>query len=284
MPKPAPVPFEISSDEETSTRTPRRRRNTAPRRSKPEAIVISSDDEDGGRGPFRFRYVGSTEGRPPKDGRRSAVGNEGLINDDSEEIAMYEARLESYELEVAKLRQRKEELAETASQAAATRFRMEDEVLQLKAELGMEKTVTHDDCRLFQALADITSCDICSERMSKPVTLDCGHTFCQPCVSSWFRTIEEQHKDLYPQYDPTTAVPAPDAALLRHLIPLNRVLLTEIAEENPRPPYTCPICRKAVGRPVECFKLRAVVDAVADAATAQMKSGSKSSSGIGFDI
>ncbi|KAG6921747.1 tripartite motif-containing 10, partial [Chelydra serpentina] len=42
-----------------------------------------------------------------------------------------------------------------------------------------------------QGIQEETMCPICLEYLTDPVTMDCGHNFCQGCISNYCDTWEE---------------------------------------------------------------------------------------------
>lgn len=48
------------------------------------------------------------------------------------------------------------------------------------------KTDSNDQNSLFKILSDEFSCSCCLELLKRPVTLACGHSFCQLCLANWY--------------------------------------------------------------------------------------------------
>jgi len=143
---------------------------------------------------------------------------------------------------------------------------------QLKASIR-DKTKHMLDASLLE---DSISCEICTMKMWTPYILpECGHVFCQTCLSDWFSTTLGQHLTLHPNYILNPPLPQH----LRHLAiqarsnPNNPHLRSQLealvmqhrtVAQGPQPVYTCPICREQVkNKPVEDFALKSVVRTLA---------------------
>jgi Zinc finger, C3HC4 type (RING finger) len=102
-------------------------------------------------------------------------------------------------------------------------------------------------------------------RMCSPRRLsECGHVFCQGCLTSWFGSTRTQHVTSNPSY-----VPLPShlqRALRGPFLDRNAFLQANLfLTQHPPPNYTCPTCRMPVTRkPVEDFTLKKVVSWVAN--------------------
>lgn len=48
------------------------------------------------------------------------------------------------------------------------------------------KTDSNEQNSLFKILSDEFSCSCCLELLKRPVTLACGHSFCQLCLANWY--------------------------------------------------------------------------------------------------
>lgn len=102
---------------------------------------------------------------------------------------------------------------------------------------------------------------------------ECGHSFCEKCLVSWFSTTQAQHMSANPQLEGNRATLAGQLHAFVQMAPnLHaygphgqhhiRAILAELRRH--RPEYTCPSCRKEVlNRPVEDFRLKAVINHIA---------------------
>ncbi|TFJ97099.1 protein deglycase DJ-1 [Platysternon megacephalum] len=48
---------------------------------------------------------------------------------------------------------------------------------------------------LVQELQLAVTCSICTQYMEVPVTLDCGHNYCQACILRYWDRVEEEEED-----------------------------------------------------------------------------------------
>ncbi|KAA1472933.1 hypothetical protein DENSPDRAFT_839331 [Dentipellis sp. KUC8613] len=227
----------ISSDEEDSV-APKRRaapRNKNKTRAAKEIIDITSTPSD------KTSRKGESS-RSAAQAKAKADAKE--IARQKEALALYEKELERSKAEITKL---KNELASEKAKAKAS----SSGGLSIPAE----------------SLDDLTTCEICTCTMWKPATLpDCGHTFCQGCLTDWFSTILAQHLTSNPHYNPNHPPPHIGPDLLRALPQALHPYILNIMQNNSHPPYTCPTCRVAVrNRPVEAFALKNLVHTVAEA-------------------
>jgi len=127
-------------------------------------------------------------------------------------------------------------------------------------------------------LEDSLCCEICTTKMWTPYILpECGHVFCQGCLTDWFSTTLAQHMTDHPNYVLNPPLPQH----LRHLAiqarsnPNNHNLRLQIdtqitqyrtAAFGQSPVYTCPTCRKEIkNKPVEDFALKSIVRTLAGA-------------------
>lgn len=104
---------------------------------------------------------------------------------------------------------------------------------------------------------------------------ECGHVFCQTCLSDWFSTTLTQYMTSHPNYNQVLPVPYHLRPVFNqarnnpHLRPQFELLLAQYRAtqgDGEGPMYTCPTCREVVkNKPVEDFKLKGVVRIVADA-------------------
>ena len=82
--------------------------------------------------------------------------------------------------------------------------------------------------------------------------MDCGHSFCDRCVFTWFKTKLNDHIGNHGGYDARSFVPAPWILALkdRNLPWVARLTILARADEallrSSHPRYTCPSCRRHV--------------------------------------
>ncbi|KAH9842016.1 uncharacterized protein C8Q71DRAFT_690615, partial [Rhodofomes roseus] len=124
----------------------------------------------------------------------------------------------------------------------------------------------------FQNLAasmknDIT-CTICTQIISLPYVLSCGHTACRACLEGWFSELLVQHLERHPHADLPNMQPYYDAIRDPSLDETIReraiAEATMVLKFHPRPSYTCPICRQILKtKPTGEIALRSIVSSVA---------------------
>ncbi|PPQ76156.1 hypothetical protein CVT26_009216 [Gymnopilus dilepis] len=114
------------------------------------------------------------------------------------------------------------------------------------------------------------SCSICMTLMRDPLVLpECGHSFCDECLRTWFETIRRKFTQGHPSRDPLPGLSLASLKRLSALVKENarlahlRPAVKEIARfMQPRAEYTCPLCDSLVGtRPVINFQLKEAVEA-----------------------
>lgn len=125
--------------------------------------------------------------------------------------------------------------------------------------------------------------------ISPPSLPDCGHSFCQPCLQSWFSKTKTEFMATHPQNTPEQLANGAVLAQLIQTIAHNSQLVNERHAMNmfwhympPHPAYTCPTCREPVrSRPTEVFTLKSLVRTISAAAgeSSPQKKGSTSRKG-----
>ncbi|KAI0259034.1 hypothetical protein BC834DRAFT_665184 [Gloeopeniophorella convolvens] len=194
------------------TSTLARPRSRAPYVAPPasEIIVISSEDEDEPKPPPRRRSR-----KPARAARDPAVelseDTSGLKSDglDSETAHDVARRLRDVEKE---------------------RDRLQKDFARVTNALDQLKATNKES---LSAIDEAVCCEVCTHYMWSPYLLvNCGHTFCQECLSDWLSTTLAQHLQ----------------AGVRGL-----------------PAYTCPSCRHPVrAPPAQNYALKRVVRLVAE--------------------
>jgi hypothetical protein len=94
---------------------------------------------------------------------------------------------------------------------------------------------------------------------------ECGHVFCQECLSNWFNSARTQHLNAHPAHMP---LPVYFQNAVRNPVADPHTFLQAAMHlaQHPPPQYTCPTCRKVVTKkPVEDYTLKKVVSWVAGA-------------------
>ncbi|KAG5646823.1 hypothetical protein DXG03_002200 [Asterophora parasitica] len=172
------------------------------------------------------------------------------------------------------IRKLKEENTQCKADLAKTKGELRDvreEIVALKAK------PTNGKGKLdISQLEDNVNCEICTARMWSPFILpECGHTFCQSCLTDWFNTILAQFMTAHPHYnvnDPARNYLQQWQAMMLNgnVVHPNARAAAEYAQlmrRAPKPEYTCPTCREPVNNsPVEDYTLKALVRTVATAA------------------
>ncbi|KAH7912285.1 hypothetical protein BJ138DRAFT_1148781 [Hygrophoropsis aurantiaca] len=192
-----------------------------------------------------------------------------------------------YSLECQTVTQLKSKFEETTA-------KLKDEIDRLKPGGGGQKID-------ILKLDDHISCEVCANKMWSPYILpDCGHSFCETCLVDWFNTTLSQHMARHPAYNPRS--PTTDLTnlvqqmlTLAHgpLLPYAQAFLGAYYQLQPmggannesKPEYTCPVCRNQVKiKPVEDFKLKALVGEVASTCGEKVSHQKASQRGGPFDI
>ncbi|KAI0297876.1 hypothetical protein B0F90DRAFT_1736642 [Multifurca ochricompacta] len=172
-------------------------------------IVISSDEEDKPK---------SAPKRTSRKSRRSKPEEILEILDDKS--------LKREETETDNMQQRYRELEQE-------RDRLQRENRGLSSAVAQLKASTRQTTLSISALDDAICCEICTHTMWSPYFLtNCGHTFCQGCLTDWFNTTLSQQIQLSARASPA---------------------------------FTCPSCRHpARTPPVQNFSLKRIVRLVAE--------------------
>ncbi|TFY50541.1 hypothetical protein EVG20_g11459 [Dentipellis fragilis] len=243
--------------------------HSAPRILDSDVIIISSDEEDAvapkrraaprtssknkTRAQKEVIDITSTPSDKTRKGESSRSAAQAKAKADAKEIARQKEALALYEKE---LERSKAEITKLKSELAS-----EKEKAKGKATSSGGSSIPTD------SLDDLATCEICTCIMWKPATLpDCGHTFCQSCLTDWFSTILAQHLTAHPHYNPNHPPPRVGPELLNALPQALHPYILTVMQNNSHPPYTCPTCRVAVrNRPVEVFALKNLVHTVAEA-------------------
>jgi len=181
---------------------------SGPYKSSP--IIISSDEEED---PVP---VPKRSSRKP---RRSRPEGEVLEILDDTPVKQEEPETETLRRRCHELEQEREMLQKNNKHLSAT-------MSQLKAN-------TSQHTLSVSALDDSICCEVCTHTMWSPYLLaNCGHTFCQGCITDWFNTTLEHHR---------------------------------LSTARGPPPYTCPSCRIPVRLPpVQNFSLKRIVRLAAE--------------------
>ncbi|KAI0044643.1 hypothetical protein FA95DRAFT_1562025 [Auriscalpium vulgare] len=219
------------------------RKAKAPAASSSDVIVISSDEEDTkpaitarrkGKGKSRMLAAkASLEIIELSDSTRS-VSSAAPSSNDRSELRRVKDEAAKLRADVARLKQEN-----ARNKDLYNKYLLENEHLRSQKKLQAASVPV-------TLLEDVVCCEICTAKMWSPFLMpDCGHTFCQTCITDWFTTIRTKHLATNPHLNEHTLLTLPPAL---------------------RPQYTCPACRTTVRTcPVECFTLKTVVRVVADA-------------------
>lgn len=91
---------------------------------------------------------------------------------------------------------------------------------------------------------------------------ECGHVFCQDCLTGWFQTLLARHRKVHPDYNVnSTPEFIPPAQVARY--PSGIHPLFNAANHLPRPDYSCPTCRvKVTRRPCESYVIKKIVQLI----------------------
>jgi len=178
---------------------------------KASIIVISSDEDEDPVTPPKHRSRKPRRSRP--------TPGEVLEILDEPPIKFEEQDTES-------LRRRCNELQQE-------RDMLQENNRHLSAAMSQLKANTKQNALSNSALDDAICCEVCTHTMWSPYILaNCGHTFCQDCLTDWLNTTLGQHRQ---------------------------------SGARGFPPYTCPSCRIPVRMPpVQNFSIKRVVRLVAE--------------------
>ncbi|KII90908.1 hypothetical protein PLICRDRAFT_28800 [Plicaturopsis crispa FD-325 SS-3] len=119
------------------------------------------------------------------------------------------------------------------------------EMLRVKEDFRLKESQYEERVRVLEGYisrtVDALKCPVCVETMRWPTSLyECGHTFCEPCISQWFET---RLVAFLQDNGATTLEWAP---------PFNADALHAVLErlqlKVPRNLYDCPCCRAQVYR------------------------------------
>ncbi|KAK1225356.1 zinc ion binding [Marasmius sp. AFHP31] len=117
---------------------------------------------------------------------------------------------------------------------------------------------------------DLLECVVCNDNMSVPWVLNCGHTFCSKCLSSWFNQVLADFKVTFTHYQPGRRTYHYQLTEEDHSTIARAGLAHELAvvladKRYPHPAYTCPACRSPVERPPsQNYSLKDLATAVAE--------------------
>ncbi|KAG1745539.1 uncharacterized protein EDB91DRAFT_153173 [Suillus paluster] len=222
-----------------------------------EVLEISSSSSDEGPVLPKVKANGSESSASQREIAKLKHTNEHL----ERQLADHRLKLDHSRKQ---LKEQSQELAEKYQEIDAGRREIE---LQQQKLSTLQSKGTIDATKL----EDMVSCDICAHLMYSPyLLLDCGHSYCERCLKSWFDETLTKYIRAHPTYimdrDP---VPPNFPHFLQTLAPyISLQLRTQLHAtfnnfRQQQPEYTCPGCRKEVtGKPVVNYAIKDIVSVV----------------------
>ncbi|KAJ8085729.1 hypothetical protein PM082_004547 [Marasmius tenuissimus] len=138
------------------------------------------------------------------------------------------------------------------------------------ASAEVESSRIAQKCLEISRVDDMLICIICLDDMSVPWVLNCGHTFCSECLSSWFHHILTEFKLTFTHYEPGHRtyhyrLTQEDRTQIAQASVAHELADVLSQKRHPHPVYTCPVCRSPVEKPPsQNFNLKDLATAVAE--------------------